>query len=240
MTERELDAALAAAAQDEYREFSRRLTPTAYPILGVRIPVLRRLAASAPEPWLITPDSFEKVMVRGFAVARRKLPLNEYEDSAESFLPLIDNWAVCDSFAASLKPFSKAPERVFDRFVRLKDGGEWERRFLAVMIMDYCLEEPLTDRALDVYRDMKQGEYYVDMAVAWGLATALVDHYDKTCARLSDGEYSASVAAKTVSKARDSLRISDERKAMLAELRERLQPRQLKARNLRRLNENTR
>lgn len=50
MTERELDDYLRDAAEPAYAAFSRRLTPTAYPILGVRIPALRKIAASAPRP----------------------------------------------------------------------------------------------------------------------------------------------------------------------------------------------
>ena len=219
MTERELDDYLRDAAEPAYAAFSRRLTPTAYPILGVRIPALRKIAASAPPPEAIAPDSFEKVMVRGFATARLKLPPDDYAARVEAFLPLIDNWAVCDCFASSLKPFAGMPDYALDRFSPRKDGGTWERRFVAVLSMDYCLTDALVDRVLDLYAAIGQGEYYVDMGIAWGLATAAVKYFDRVYDRLAKGAYSASVVDKTISKARDSYRIPPEQKAALRALR---------------------
>lgn len=216
MTDEQLEAKLTELAEPKYRDFSGKLTPTAYPMLGVRIPALRKLAVDAPPPAEIRPTSFEKVMVRGFATARAKLPIGAYLDGVEAFLPYIDNWAVCDCVTSSLKPVAKNRAAAYDRFLRLADAGSaWERRFLAVLLMDYYLDEEYIDRVLDVYRDMRQGEYYVDMAIAWALSVALVKFYDKTRDRLAAGTYSTFVTNKAIQKARESYRIPPERKAEL-------------------------
>ena len=216
MTDEQLEAKLAELAEPKIRDFSAKLTPTAYPILGVRIPTLRKLAVDAPPPAEIRPTSYEKVMVRGFATARAKAPIGAYLDGLEAFLPYIDNWAVCDCVTSTCKFVKKHRTETYDRFIRLAtEGNEWERRFLAVLLMSYYLDADYIDRVLDVYRDMRQGEYYVDMAIAWGLSVALVKFYDKTRDRLASGTYSKFVTNKAIQKARESFRIAPACKAEL-------------------------
>lgn len=218
MTDSELNEILARHSEPVYKAFTEKLTPTGYPILGVRLPFLRKLAATAPPADEIQPDSHEKILLKGFVLARQKKPIGEYLDDVAGFLPLIDNWAVCDCVTASLKPVAKHLTETFERFAPLRTGGAWERRFLAVLLMDYYLTDEYIDRVLDVYRDMAQGEYYVDMAIGWGLSVALVKYWDKTYARLAAGEYSTSVTKKAASKARDSFRIPPDRKEKMKEV----------------------
>ena len=61
-------------------------------------------------------------------------------------------------------------------------------------------------------------DYYVDMAIAWGLSIAAVHFYDKVYAALKEGRFSDFVTRKAISKCRDSFRIPLERKRELKEL----------------------
>ena len=107
-------------AEPEYQKFSSSLLPGVENVLGVRLPKLRKLAEQlAAKDWKgyadsIAPDGgdgkevfFEEIMLKGFLIGyarrRAKAPLSEILAEAKDFLPLIDNWSVCDSFCSTLK-----------------------------------------------------------------------------------------------------------------------------------------
>ena len=107
-------------AEDNYREFSKKLTPTKYPILGVRTPKLREFAKSVPvgeiENYLrLKPKTFEDVLLRGFLIGR--LPYKEMLEWFDSQVEYIDNWATCDMFCSALR---QAIKKQLPEFLDLK------------------------------------------------------------------------------------------------------------------------
>ena len=108
LTNEALRAALEAAAEPEYRAFSARLLPPGTPLLGVRLPVIRRLARTqAAGDWraylaVARDDSFEERMAQGMTLGMARASLAEKTPYILWFLPKIDNWSLCDSFCASL------------------------------------------------------------------------------------------------------------------------------------------
>lgn len=134
---------LDALAEPEYAAFASKLIPGSPPLLGVRLPALHRLArelACTPDAALaaLSAETFEERMLHGLVVAyARNLSPDRRRLLLEDFLPLIDNWSVCDSVAAACRFFrsdrdfwqpwllalSARPEEFFARFglVCLKD-----------------------------------------------------------------------------------------------------------------------
>ena len=109
LTNEALRRALEAAAEPEYRVFSQKLLPPGTPLLGVRLPVIRKLArAQATGDWqayldTAWDDSFEERMAQGMTLGLARASLAEKTPYILRFLPKIDNWSLCDSFCASLK-----------------------------------------------------------------------------------------------------------------------------------------
>ena len=69
----DIKAELVRLAEPEYAVFSRRLLPGTENVLGVRLPLLRRLARLTPERALAYLDtagdgSFEEVMLQGMVI----------------------------------------------------------------------------------------------------------------------------------------------------------------------------
>ena len=62
-------------------------------------------------------------------------------------------------------------------------------------------------------------DYYVKMAVAWYFATALAKQYDATISYLEKHILDADIHKKTIQKAIESYRISDEVKSYLRTLK---------------------
>ena len=117
MTQAQLHAALAGAAKAEYAAFSSKLLGGAQkPLLGVRLPVLRRLAArlvrengGAALSLCTRGQYFEDVMLKGMVLGRLPAPLDAVLAETRAFLGEIDNWSVCDSFCAGYLHAKKHP-----------------------------------------------------------------------------------------------------------------------------------
>lgn len=88
-----------------YREFHSSLLPGTENILGVRIPLLRKLAKEIAQKdgwreFVETTDTayYEEVMLQGLVIGIAKMPIEERIKYLRMFVPRIDNWAVCDIF----------------------------------------------------------------------------------------------------------------------------------------------
>ncbi len=102
-------------AEEEYQKFSSALIPGSKPLLGVRLPILRKLARELTkkgEDWRAEIVSytgefedlyFEEAMLRGMIIGygTAKGDLAEGLQYVEEWIPHVDNWSVCDSFCSS-------------------------------------------------------------------------------------------------------------------------------------------
>lgn len=133
-------------AEDEYRDFAKAGTPTDYPFLGVRLPILRELAkeivqAGAAEDFLTnTPGSFEEQMVQGIVIA--SLPYERMLTYFDNFVVQIDNWGTCDTFCNTLKSVRAHREDFLPKINELLDGSEFQVRVALVILLCHYLQAP--------------------------------------------------------------------------------------------------
>ena len=92
----------------KYQEFHSALVPGIGNILGVRIPQLRILAKEIAkrDNWRMFVEAtdtkfYEETMLQGMVIGLAKMELDERMKHISMFVPRIDNWAVCDIFAAN-------------------------------------------------------------------------------------------------------------------------------------------
>lgn len=217
---------LLSLADPVYREFQCKLMPTVPPesVIGVRTPVLRRLAkqiSGTPEcdEFLagLPHKYYDENNLHGFLIEG----LTDYSEvisRIDEFLPHIDNWATCDLL--SPKCFAK---HLPELSVRIKDWLRSDRvytvRFGIVMLIRRFLDDGFAPEQLDMAAGIKPGEYYIDMAAAWYFATALAKHYETTLPFLTQRRLSAQVHNKTIRKAIESFRIPGENKDYLRTLK---------------------
>lgn len=214
---------LAGLSDEAYKAFHQGLIPGAVLSYGVRVPQLRQLAKAVikqdPAGFLaITrPGSYEETMIRGFVIAGMKLPMAERLPLVEEFLPLIDNWAVCDTFCGSFslkKPEDRA--RMWDFLQPLfPDGREYYARFAAVMLLGHFVDPEHITQDLALLEAMTQEPYYIRMAVAWALSVCYVKFPRETLPLLQRQSLCPFTQNKTIQKIRESRRASPEDKAML-------------------------
>ena len=141
-----------------------------------------------------------------------------YRESYARFLPYINNWATCDCFCP--KVFAKHKKELLVPIRRWLDSGEvYTVRYGMEMLMRYYLDDAFRPEYLEWVADVHSTEYYINMMRAWYFATALIGHYDDIVKILEDGRLDTFTHNKTISKARESYRITPEKKEYLKTLR---------------------
>lgn len=213
--------------QDEtYRAFNEGLIPGAEGTsLGVRMPALRQIAKEI-ENWreFLTSSQgetlYEIVMLRGLVIAGARCEYSEKLTYFSEYIPEISNWALCDCVCGSMKDAGKHLEETWE-FLK-PYGACWEEfplRVYIIMLMDYFLVDAYIDPVLDALFSVSHEAYYVKMAQAWAIATAMAKYRDKVLYRLEAKTLSPWVQNKTIQKCRESYRISGEDKALLKTLK---------------------
>ena len=136
----------------------------------------------------------------------------------EAFLPYIDNWATCDQL--SPKPFKKEPERLLPHIDKwIKSKHTYTVRFGVLCLMRYFLDDKFDIKYTERVCKIKSDEYYINMMLAWYLATALAKQYDSIIPIFEAKQLDKWVHNKSIQKASESYRVPDEHKAYLKTLK---------------------
>ena len=141
---------LISIKEDKYQEFSSKLTKTKYKILGIRIPVLRSIAKKILKSDITsflennTFTYFEEVMIYGLVISNIKNE-NLFNKYFYTYLDLIDNWALCDTFCSSLKRLKKDNKYFIECINLLNSNKEYHIRVGLVSILDYYISEDNLD-----------------------------------------------------------------------------------------------
>lgn len=209
-----------------YRDFHSSLMPGVdkEAVIGVRTPVLRKFAKEYAKS-----GETEQFM--------RELPHKYYEENnlhmmiigqikdyveciseLEKFLPYIDNWATCD--LPLPKCFDKNKE---DIIVRAKNwiatDDTYVKRYGMGVMMRLFLDEDFKEEYIQLVAGVKSEEYYVNMMIAWYMATALAKQWDAAIPYIQEHRLSEWVHRKSIHKAVESYRITPEQKDYLKGLR---------------------
>ena len=86
-------------------------------------------------------------------------------------------------------------------------------------MMRLFLDEDFKEEYLQIVGNVKSGEYYVNMMIAWYFATALAKQYDSAVKYLELKKLDVWVHNKTIQKAVESYRIPKETKEYLKTLK---------------------
>ena len=210
----------------KYRIFSAKLLPQDTKVLGIRLPFLRKLAKQIlKDDWQFflqhfEPDYLEERLLYGFVIAYAPLSFSDRLRLVKKFVPLINNWSVCDSFCASFK-LNNNDKILLWQFVQpyMIAKGEYERRFAIVMCLNYLIDDKFVDEIIDKLRIVNFDEYYVQMALAWALAEIYISYPEKIEELLYNKILSIEVHNKTIQKIRESLRVDKNKKDNLLKLR---------------------
>ena len=210
----------------KYRDFQAPLLPNLDKelIIGVRTPELKKIAKEIGHTPLgesfikeLPHHYYEENQLHAFIVCGIK-DYHTCLKEIEKFLPYIDNWSTCDQTAP--KSFIKNKEDLIIHIKKwLKSNRLYTKRFAMRTLMALYLDDDFKSEYLELVSKVKGDEYYLNMMVAWYFATALAKQYDATIKYIEEKKLSPWVHNKTIQKAIESYRISDEHKAYLRTLK---------------------
>lgn len=214
-------------ADEKYKEFHGGLCPGTDNIIGVRVPVLRNYAKELSKEYDITKllkqidnEYYEEIMLQGMLIGLMKVDFEIQKEYLESFIPKIDNWAVCDVFCGGLKITKKYKKEVWEFIQKyLKSDREFEIRFGIVMILSYYIDEEYLREDFVIFDNITSQEYYVQMAIAWAISVALVKFYNETIKYLKRANLDKFTYNKALQKGIESYRISDNQKENLRQMK---------------------
>ena len=206
----------------KYRDFHSRLMPDTdkETIIGIRVPVLRKYAKSIAGTELsekfikeLPHHYYEENNLHMMLITRIK-DYDKCLSEVERFLPYIDNWATCD-FPAP-KCFENHKEELLPVIKRWIASGEtYTIRYGIGMLMRLYLDADFDPEYVKLVAEVKSDEYYVNMMIAWYMATALAKQWDAVIPYIEEHRMSDWVHRKTIQKAVESYRITDEQKRYL-------------------------
>ena len=222
----EIQKELFSLQDKKYMKFLSKLTPNVPEdtIIGVRIPEIRKLAKKLVknnecEDFLkeLPHKYYDENLLHGAIISEIK----NFENCIQlldNFLPFVDNWAVCDTI--SPKIFKKYKKELIEKIKEWSQSDKtYTCRFGVEMLMTHFLDEDFKKEYLEMVANIHSEEYYVKMVIAWFFATALAKQWDYAVIYLEDNRLDVWVHNKTIQKARESLRISLEKKEYLKGLK---------------------
>ena len=191
---------------ERHRNFMGKLLPTVDPerIVGVKVPILRQIAKELPKEYLreLPHVYFEEDMLHDFVI--NSLNRDEALHALREFLPYLDNWAVVDSLDP--KSFYSAPS-LMDYYLEWSDDSRpYVARLGIVLALRHIQEDTLG--AVDHLKTVKSDHYYVQMALAWFIAEAVLHAPEVVLSLLRDGVLDRAVHKKTIRKINESRRVA--------------------------------
>lgn len=210
----------------EYQQFHSKLVPNipSETIIGVRIPLLKKLAK----------ELFDDPVKDEFM---NSLPHKYYEENQlhimmiclekdfeicieklQKFLPYADNWAVTDQ--SSPKCFKKKHTELLPIITKwLESDHVYTARYAINIFMREFLDEDFSVDYVTLISEKRGEDYYLKMMIAWYFATALAKQYEEVIPFIENRKLDVWTHNKTIQKAIESYRISDEQKAYLRTLK---------------------
>lgn len=211
----------------KYKDFNCSLIPSRPKdfFIGVRLPLLKEYVKKNKEKLIeegfmneLPHKYYEEYLIHRFLIQG----LKEYDRvvyEIDRLLPYFESWAETDGFK------NNKIEKNLDDFLKyvkkwIVSDHAYTRRFGIDMLMTYYIKDNFKEEYLYMVAGTKSNdEYYVDMMKSWYFATTLIDHYEETLKCINEANLSDFVYNKSIQKAIESFRISDEKKEYLRSIK---------------------
>ena len=222
----ELQRSLFELQDLKYRDFQSKLLPKTEKekIIGVRTPILRKFAKEfgnkeESEIFLqVLPHQYYEENNLHLMLVTQIRDYKKCLKEVTQFLPYIDNWATCDLPLPKCFEKHKA-ELIVDVKNWIASNDTYTIRYGIGVLLRLYLAEDFKDEYPKLVSAVISDEYYVNMMIAWYFATALAKQWEAVIGYLKDRKLTEWVHRKTIQKAIESNRITEEQKAELRGLR---------------------
>ena len=203
-----------------------RVVPDSKPIIGVKIPLLRKMAREIARDDYRTfletcPDTYyEFETLQALVLGYARDDIETILEYADCFVPKIHDWAVNDSFCQTFTIARKHRERVWSWLMDYKEKQEeFSQRVVAVVLMSHFLEDDYVEKVLQIMNELNHPGYYTKMGVAWCVATAYAKFPEQTLDYLQKNRLADWTHNKAIQKMRESFRVPEADKEMLNQMK---------------------
>jgi 3-methyladenine DNA glycosylase AlkD len=212
--------------EEKYRLFQEKLLCSSLSVIGIRTPILRdkakKVAKEAGKDFFVFcgKNTYEERLLYGLVATELPMEFEDFLNYCDTYsYELVENWAHCDVFCASLKKIAgRNQDSLFQHAKEyLKAKNPWVVRVGLIILLDHYLKEPYLQKVLLETDGVDSDFYYIQMAQAWLLATAWAKNPEMVRQYLDHSRLSYKVKARFVQKACESFRVSPEDKAWLRE-----------------------
>lgn len=224
-TYKELINYLVSIKEEKYKLFNLKLITTKYEILGIRIPILRKLAKQIsktdfkPLLDLFNDEYYEVVLLEGLILSYIE-DYNEFKSRLLKYVLKVDNWAICDTVINGFKIISKNKELGLDLVkILISSNLEFSKRFGFVILLNFYVSSEYLDVIFKYVKSCDTDDYYVNMAISWLLCECYVKFTSETYNFIKTNKLNDFILRKTISKVNDSYRVSLLDKERLRELK---------------------
>jgi 3-methyladenine DNA glycosylase AlkD len=212
---------LISIKEDKYKEFHSKLCFTKYEILGIRLPIIRKIVKQISKTNYIDflklskSKYYEEVMIEGLVISNIKEE-ETFDKYFNKYITKIDNWGICDSFCNSLDIVTKNPSKYFNLCKELSlSNEEFISRVGLIIILNYYVKEEYLQDIFNILDSITSDKYYINMAQAWLICELYIYYPQVTENYLKKNKLNKFTHNKAISKIRESYRISKEKKEYL-------------------------
>ena len=211
---------LASLQRPEKIDFTIRTINTKMKVLAIPIPELRKIANQIYKGnYIGYLDAFnnkyyENTIINAILINNIKdIKTKKYYISKLK----IDNWSTVDILKFNIKNQEQEYLNLAKEYLKSKE--EFIRRIGVRILFNYTENKDLTE-IFDIINTLQSEEkYYVNMAVAWLMCELMIKNRNQTLKYLEKHRLNDFTINKTISKCRDSFRVSNEDKELLLKYR---------------------
>lgn len=211
---------LLSLKDDKYKDFNKSIVLNSkYEMIGIRVPIVKDIAKKIKDI-----DEFlkysgnkyhEEILLHGLVISRIKDEDKFYKYYKE-YIKKIDNWALCDTFCSSIKIVRKYENKYFNESIKLSlSDKEFVSRVGLVTILDHFINKENLDIIFNTLNSINSDKFYINMAEAWLVCEIYTKYPNKTLEFIKNNKFNKFTQNKSISKIRDSYRVSKEEKEEL-------------------------
>ncbi|MBT3257933.1 MAG: DNA alkylation repair protein [Deltaproteobacteria bacterium] len=213
-------------AEEDYKAFNNKIIPTKQTTLGVRLPILRKIAKRIAKEKAIEfvqldkQNIYEMIMLEGFVLSHMEKSFKELLPFTETFLLKVDNWAQVDSTICDFKKITKEKEDVLVIVKKwLKSDKEFFVRAGLVILLAHFVEKENVQMIFEMSQSVVHTGYYVHMGNAWLISCCMAKFPEETLVFFRNNTLDNKTHNKAIQKSRESYRVLNEHKVMINELK---------------------
>jgi 3-methyladenine DNA glycosylase AlkD len=215
-------------AEENYKAFNTKIIPTKQTILGVRLPILRkvakRIAKEEPIAFIGSDKQniYELIMLEGMVLSYMDKSFTELLPFTEAFLDKVDNWAQIDSTVCDFKNIGGEKKDVLAVVKKwLKSDREFIVRAGLVILLAHYVEKDDLMMIFDLSQRVEHTGYYVHMGNAWLISVCMAKFPEETMVFFKSNTLDDKTHNKGIQKSSESFRVSKEHKAIINHLKRR-------------------